>query len=199
MRRMPWAMYLWPGLPQIWLRGNWSALAVSVSAAMLLNLALASSLIWSELVASDVRRGLWAAAIAAWVASATLSAFWNREQAASRQTDPASNAFAEAMEHYLRGSWFEAERTLGGLLRKNARDLDARLMLATLLRHTGRLEEAARQLDLLDRSEGAGKWELEIRRERGLLAEAGSNPQSPPRDQSGPAVAEVPDSLPHAA
>ena len=45
-------------------------------------------------------------------------------------------------------------------------------MLATLLRHTGRLDEATRQLDTLARLEGAGKWELEIRQERELLKKA---------------------------
>jgi hypothetical protein len=56
------------------------------------------------------------------------------------------------------------------LLRKNLRDLEARLMLATLLRHSGRVDEAKRQLDTLARFEGAGKWELEIQRERDLLS-----------------------------
>jgi hypothetical protein len=43
-------------------------------------------------------------------------------------------------------------------------------MLATLLRHTGRLEEAVEHLDRLQRMEGSEKWGLEIQRERELLA-----------------------------
>ena len=61
---------------------------------------------------------------------------------------------------------------LEGLLRRNLRDLDARLMLATLLRHTGRLDEADATTRHAGAIEGAGKWELEMRRERELLAEA---------------------------
>ena len=72
----------------------------------------------------------------------------------------------------MKGDYYQAEHVLEGLLRRNLRDVDARLMLATLLRHTGRLDEAAGQLDTLARFEGAGKWELEMRRERELLAEA---------------------------
>ena len=76
------------------------------------------------------------------------------------------------MEYYLRGDYFQAERLLGNLLREDSRDLEARLMLATLLRHTGRTDEAAAELNVLVRLEGAGKWELEIQRERELLREA---------------------------
>jgi thioredoxin-like negative regulator of GroEL len=82
------------------------------------------------------------------------------------------DGFPEALEHYLRGDYYQAEQVLDGLLRQNMRDLDARLMLATLFRRAGRFEEATRQLDTLVRFEGAGKWELEIRGERRRLAGA---------------------------
>jgi hypothetical protein len=72
----------------------------------------------------------------------------------------------------LQGNWFQAERVLSARLRKDAGDLDARLLLATLLRRTGPLEEAQREVDLLERCEGAWKWGPEIHRERQLLTEA---------------------------
>lgn len=172
MRRMPWATYFWPGLPQLWTRGSWSALVVSIAAAVLLNLALLGSFGWGELVDPDLRRALWAALAVAWVASAIISAAGNRRQQSHQHGDPSPDAYGEVLEHYLKGNWFEAERALGGLLRKDSQDPDARLMLVALLRHTGRPEEAAGQLDLLERLEGAQKWEPEIRRERELLAEA---------------------------
>ena len=90
--------------------------------------------------------------------------------ASRRASIPDEDAFGEALDHYLKGDYYQAEQMLEGLLRRNVRDLDARLMLATLLRHTGRLDEATRQLDTLARFEGAGKWELEIEQERELLA-----------------------------
>ena len=43
-------------------------------------------------------------------------------------------------------------------------------MLATVLRHTGRFDEAAKQLDQLVCFDGAEKWELEIQKERELLS-----------------------------
>jgi thioredoxin-like negative regulator of GroEL len=72
----------------------------------------------------------------------------------------------------LKGNWVESEHLICRVLRRAPRDLDAGLMLATLLRHTGRLEEAQRQLDRIVRFEGAHKWALEIRREREFLDEA---------------------------
>ena len=55
------------------------------------------------------------------------------------------------------------------LVKADARDIEARLLLATLFRRTGRLEEARAALDKLSRSQGAEKWELEIQREQALI------------------------------
>ena len=171
--RRQWATYLWPGLPRLWTRGSWSALAVAAGFAALVNLALLSTLVWSELFAPEVRTACWTAVAAIWGGSAALCYGWDRRrQAAGGQSRPAERSFEEALDHYLQGNWFEAERVLVGVLRRNPRDIDARLMIATLLRHTGRLDEAARQLDQLQRLEDARKWESEISRERELVAEA---------------------------
>jgi tetratricopeptide (TPR) repeat protein len=171
--RRQWLVYLWPGLPWLWARGSWSALAVAVGFAALVNLALLSSLVWSELLAPSVRTACWTAVVAIWGSSAALCYGWDRRrQCAGGQAVRAERRFEEALGHYLQGNWFEAERALVGLLRHDPRDIDARLMVATLLRHTGRLDEAARQLDQLQRLEDARKWQWEIGCERQRLAEA---------------------------
>ena len=68
------------------------------------------------------------------------------EEAASTEV-----LFREALSEYLQGSWFEAETILGRLLHLYPRDVEARLLLATLLRHTRRYQEALDQLDRLER------------------------------------------------
>jgi len=151
---------------------SWPALAVAFAAAVVLDLALLSSLVWTELLAADVRRALWLALAAAWAGSALWSVAWHRRRCRRSHGESAGNAFDEALRYYLEGDWFRAERTFGRLLRANPRDADSRLMLATLLRHTGRLEEAARQLAQLEQFEDAEKWAVEIHRERELLAQA---------------------------
>jgi len=172
MRRMRWALYLWPGLPQLWTRGTWSALGVAVSAGAALDVALLGTFVWTELLPQGVRNALWIALGIAWLAAAVFAVVWDRRHATGGSPELEKDKFSEATEHYLQGNWFEAERALGNLLRQNARDLEARLMLATLYRHRGRLDEAAGQLDLLRRFAGAEKWEPEISREQQLLAEA---------------------------
>ena len=127
---------------------------------------------WSELIGQSLRSTGWVAFGVFWVVAAGWSARQCRRRADAGNPDPREDGFAEALDHYLKSDYYQAERVLENLLRRNLRDLDARLMLATLLRHAGRLDEAARQLDTLARFEGAGKWELEMQRERDLLAEA---------------------------
>jgi len=175
MRRMRWAMYLWPGLAQLWLGGSWSGLATAVCAAATLNLALLTTFVWVELVAQGVRNTLWLVAAAGWTVSALFSIRGTYRQKAREQPDSAKDAFSEAMDYYLKGNWFQTERVLNHLLRQDPRDMEARLMLATLLRHTGRADEAAEHLNRLTKLEGAEKWQLEILRERQLLGPARSN------------------------
>ncbi len=186
MRRMPWAVYLWPGLPQLWVGGSWRALLVAVGAAILLNGALLAGFGWSELITADLRRVLGAVAGFVWCASAVFSVAQGRRLRGVRHPNSAEETFVEALDYYLLGDYFRAERVLSSLLQKNVRDLDARLMLATLLRRTGRLDEAAGHLDRLTKFEGVEKWDLEIRRERDLLAEASSRNEDRTEENARP-------------
>jgi hypothetical protein len=172
MRRMPWTTYLWPGLAQLWEYGSWSGLALAVGMAAVLDVLLLVSFGWSELIGQGLRTALWVAFAAGWLFAAGWSMRQCGRRAAIGSDGPHEDVFSKAVDHYLKGDYFQAEQVLEGLLRQNIRDLDARLMLATLLRHAGRFDEATGQLDTLARFEGAGKWELEIRQERTLLAEA---------------------------
>jgi len=78
----------------------------------------------------------------------------------------------EALTEYLQGSWFEAEAILGRLLRQVPRDVEGRLLLATVLRRTQRHDEALEQLDRLERLRDAARWSREIADERQRIAEA---------------------------
>lgn len=182
MGRRPWATYLWPGLPQIHHWGAWSAFALAVGFAVLLNGTLVVSFLWPELVPPAVRSTGWLAVGLVWFGSAAFS--WMKDRriraGSTEAVKEATDTYSEAQHQYLRGNWFEAECLLAGLLRRNPRDLEAGLLLATLYRHNGRLEEAGGQLDRLERFEGCAKWELEIFRERQLLREARETQASQP-------------------
>jgi thioredoxin-like negative regulator of GroEL len=73
--------------------------------------------------------------------------------------------YQQAQSEYLKGHWYEAETLLAQLLQVDGRDVDSRLMLATLYRHTERYEEAISALTTLQRLESAEKWEFEINQE----------------------------------
>jgi thioredoxin-like negative regulator of GroEL len=113
---------------------------------------------------------MWVLTGLVWAGSAAYARYGDRRRAVP--SDPSADVYVEAREQYLKGNWFEAECLLTRILQRNPRDLEARLLLATLLRHTGRRDEAANQLDRLERFEGSGKWGLEISRERQQLQAA---------------------------
>ena len=165
----PWATFFWPGFPQIWMRGNWMALAVAVGAGCILNGALLGTLVWRELLPGEVRNAFWLVTGLIWVSAALYSACFDHDLPPYSRFDSAEDPFPGAVVEYLKGNWYEAERMLVALLRQDVRDAQARLLLAALLRRVGRLEEAERQLDALARFETSDHWQLEIQRERQLI------------------------------
>lgn len=168
----PWAIYLWPGLPQLWLTGSWYGLFAALVFALMLDLALAGSLVWSELLPSEIRNILWITVLASWASAAAYTARWHPGILSASGASAPDGMFSRALEQYLRGNWFETERMLAEMLRNSPQDPEARLLLATLLRHTGRLDEASRQLRELGKLEAANRLAMEISRERRALAEA---------------------------
>lgn len=171
MRWARWVTLLWPGLTQLWFSGAWWGLAIGCSFAWLVNLAIVSTFVWTELVGPWSRLGVWVLLLLVWGASLTLS---------FRQLlfdDPATSAavaedlFRRAQREYLSGNWIKAEQLLGQVVQIDGKDVDAQLMLASLLRRTGHLTEAADRLRRLAATDGAQKWLNEIARERQLLEE----------------------------
>jgi hypothetical protein len=172
MRRVPWAVYMWPGLPQLWWRGAWSGLVLAVGFAALLNLALLASLVWTEWLGSMSRTSLWGLVMTLWCCSSGF-AWW----ICRRENDPcgpksARDLFPDAQDQYLKGNWLETERLLHDLLRRDETDAEAALLLATLYRHTGRWDEADAELRRLERRDVAAGWRREIEDEDQRLAEA---------------------------
>jgi len=104
--------------------------------------------------------------------------------------------FREAQRRYLENDWVATEQLLLQLLKQDTRDVESRLMLATLWRHQGRGEEALRQLDRLERLEAASIWKHEIEAEREAIVgavrkdeltpdrQANTNDKNPPSDDT---------------
>jgi tetratricopeptide (TPR) repeat protein len=84
--------------------------------------------------------------------------------------------FIRAQQEYLRGDWDEAERLLRRCLQIWPRDIEARLLLATMLRHSRRLFDASEELAHLIKFDESINWISEIRREEELIQIIAADP-----------------------
>jgi hypothetical protein len=182
MRALRLATCLWPGLPQLWIAGSYSGLALAIGFALLVDLVLVSTLAWTELLSETLAIAAWGGVIAFWLVSAWISLRWLLQGPATAKNAD-EDLFREAQANYLQANWFDVEVTLGRLLERQPRDVEARLLLTTLYRHTGRFDEAEAQLRVLEKLDGAVKWQMEIRQERALVADAREEPSEKTGDQ----------------
>ena len=193
-RKIHKTAYFWPGLPQLWIRGSWAGLLVAVGFTVLANVLLLATLVFGEwlsietrLIGTGVLAVVWllarwqsrterqADSIAATYATTNEEAT-DEEEVEAEARPPAERdlLFRQAQGHYLSNDWVATEQVLLKLLKQDARDVESRLMLATLWRHQGRGAEALRQLDRVERLEAAENWQHEIAAER-LAIEIATN------------------------
>ena len=93
---------------------------MAVGAAILLNVLLLVSFGWTELVGNELRITFWAGLGVSWAAAAVWSLRWSRKRAEERSVDPERDRFGEALDHYLRGDYYQTEQILEGLLRQTS-------------------------------------------------------------------------------
>ena len=172
--RKRWAGCLWPGGAHLWRYGSWPALALALAFAVLLNILLAASLVWTEWLSADVLAAGWLTAAVVWTGAAW--AGWRMQETDDdadglAEMSARDKLFCEAQTQYLQGKWVETEAALKKLLKKDRRDVEARLMLSTLWRHTERREESLSEVEFLARTEEASEWARELQQLRTKLVE----------------------------
>jgi len=150
-------------------------LSLAIGFTLALNAALVLTFVWPAWAPQTARAALWGVVLVIWLASA-LSAAWSSRSASEPSRSSLGDAYAEAVTEYLKRNWIEAEQRLARLLKRDPGDCDARLMLATLLRHTARYDEARETLWRLARLADAGRWEPEIQAEHRRLDECIADP-----------------------
>lgn len=196
---MKWGQHIlcgWPGLPQLWLRGSYPALVFAIGFSIILNLTLVSTFIWPALFGDIVPAIAWPIIFLVWLVttwgavqsvedlsglpkmsseqersdfSAEKSGLISLDDEAELAQQKSHTLFNQAQREYLRGHWTEAESLLKRRLKLAERDIEARLLLATLYRHTKRLDAAREQLLQLDKYDESVHWQFEMRRERQLI------------------------------
>ena len=179
MHSIRYATLLWPGMPWLWLRGSVAGLVLALAFAVVLDVAIVATWIWTELFETSLSLGLWAATAAIWLVGAVsaVSAFPPPIPAA--RDAAADLLFVAARDAYLARDWLAAETKLRSLLVLSPLDAEAQLLLATLLRRVGRLQESREALEKLSRSDCGAPWESAIDRELDLLAAAARSAAKP--------------------
>jgi hypothetical protein len=174
MRGLVRTTRLWPGLAELWLRGSVWGLSTALAFAFSLNFALLATFA-PDRVGPRIggEGGIWTAVLA-WV---FVLSFWivgvrtglrtaTRSKGSSAKIDPEVEAgFVAAQQEYLRGHWIEAETLLRQLLAANPHDCEAKLLLASVERRSGRPNDARCTLEQLADVSSAGRWRQEIERE----------------------------------
>ena len=171
----PLILCSWPGLPGLWYRGQASSLLVAIGFSVLLNLALVSTFLWPwslgetfPLVSWPIILLIWTTS--AWLAYKTVPDWVSAPKIATpEQAQLSDDLFIRAQSEYLGGDWPKAETMLRRCLQTWPRDIEARLLLATMLRHTRRLYDASEELEKLLKYDESINWISEIRREQKLL------------------------------
>ena len=165
----------WPGLPGLWYRGQMSSLLVAIGFAVLLNLTLVSSFLWPWSLGETFPAVAWPMIFLIWGTSAWVAYYRVTDVMAvptsEKVADPErpDTLFNQAQREYLGGHWEEAESLLNRRIENAPRDVESRLLLATLFRHTRRLNKAQEQLSEMQRYDEALEWEFEIDRETQLI------------------------------
>jgi tetratricopeptide (TPR) repeat protein len=126
-----------------------------------LNLGLLSVLVWSQSLPGWLLAAGWAAIGLIWLVCAW-HGWWLLPKLRGLDASPEKeDLFIRAQLEYLNRHWLEAEELLATLLAGRDQDAEARLMLATLYRHTGRFAEADECLTRLERMDSGDRWCVE--------------------------------------
>lgn len=177
MQRAIWITCCWPGLSQLWLRGQWRGLVIATLFALVVNSGLAATFVWPQWWPAIWCQAIWCGLSISWlimavrsysfVASYRKTAIINKLGVSSGEQP--HDYFVQAQGEYLKRNWFEAEQWLSKATASNPYDIDALLLLITLYRHTGRHEEAKQVLQHVNTLENTQKWYWELQREGKLL------------------------------
>ncbi len=162
VRGMAW----WPGLLNLWYRGEIYSLAISFLFATILNIALLGTFVWPEWLAVWFVRSLWALLAFSALWSFATSFFSKSGLQHCLPSVECDGLFAEAQSDYLKGQYFEAEATLHRILATGCEDVEAAFLLASILRRTGRFRQALDCLERLERLDSSRYWLQEIADER---------------------------------
>lgn len=156
------ALSAWPGLAQIWSGQEALGLAVAGLFATLLNLSVASGLIWTEAFGPGWSGFFGALALCVWAGAFAYTLWWSWAKHPIGHRAEIDRLFREATEAYLRGHWQDARGRFERIVEMDEGDADALMQLGTLFVRSEQPALARRSFRRCLESEGGAKWRWEI-------------------------------------
>lgn len=159
---------LWPGALAAWRYGDLRSLLIAVFFGGLLSIAWMGTTIWPMWLSSWRLNSLW------WFAGVggLLSLLNNSARGLLRAERPRAGCpdanLQQAQAFYLQANYYEAEQVIARYCHPSAMDAEAALLMAGILRRTGRFSQAVGLLDELSHLDCGLPWLEEIERERAL-------------------------------
>jgi hypothetical protein len=156
----------WPGTLAAWRYADLRSLLIAILFGGLLSITWMGTTIWPMWLSSWRLTFLW------WVVGVggLLSLLHNTARGLLRAERPRSGCpdanLQQAQAFYLQANYYEAEQVIAGYCRPNAMDAEAALLMAGILRRTGRFSQAVGLLDELSLLDCGLPWLEEIERER---------------------------------
>jgi hypothetical protein len=163
---------VWPGLPWLWLRGSIAGLVLALAFAITCDVALVTTFIWPDLVELPFTLAVWTAIAVVWLVSTVSAAAAFPPSLARPPAAEVDPLFVRARDAYLARDWLAAETRLREVLVMSPTDGEAQLLLGTLLRRVGRLDEARDALGKLSASDAGSRWRTAIAAELDRVAAA---------------------------
>lgn len=160
----------WPGFQGIARYGLWSQLGLAILFAAILDAFLLANFYWTGVLTVSQRNIILSLLFVIWITLLSLAKYRRKIFEETFAIDEKDENYRLALQHYLRGNWFETESLILPHLKKKPRDMEMLLLLATLYRHTNRLDEALTVLDRIAQVDGANYWCLEMEFERRYIA-----------------------------
>ena len=153
------------------MRGQWNSLVLAVAFSMMLNLALACSFVWPDLLGETFPLVAWPIltvtwCLSFWVSWKSIDSFAETRGFTAEQYD---TLFIQAQTEYLNGNFPVCFQMLTRHLTDNPRDLESRLLLATTCRRLDRHDDAFHQLATFRKIDGWQQWSNEVQRELQLI------------------------------
>jgi len=163
----------WPGLPELWQRGDRTALTLAIGFAVALNVSIASYGIWPDVLPESVRI-VWTLSIAIiWGLSLSKVKIHVTTSSSDAEKEEDQGLFIKAQEEYLKGHWYEAESLLTQRLGGNPNDDAARLLLVSVYRRASQPSKAFEQLDEIRSTQD---WQWEMKQERQQIERSQQRP-----------------------